>query len=61
MLVPNPDALEFRTSSYSDRSNCVAVADAPGGAVVRDSKHPERGQLPFSAPEWAAFLRTTKA
>ncbi len=56
------DILEFRTSSYSDRSNCVAVADVPGGgAVVRDSKQPERGQLPFPAAEWAAFLRTAEA
>ncbi|WP_075925154.1 DUF397 domain-containing protein [Nocardiopsis sp. CNR-923] len=61
MLVPNSDALAFRTSSHSDRSDCVAVADAPGGGVVRDSKHPERGQLPFPAPEWAAFLRSAKA
>ncbi|GAA1074807.1 MAG: DUF397 domain-containing protein [Nocardiopsis sp. BM-2018] len=59
-LIPNPDALDFRTSSYSDRSNCVAVADVPGGTAVRDSKHPERGYLPFPGPEWVALLRTTR-
>ncbi|MBQ1081068.1 DUF397 domain-containing protein [Nocardiopsis sp. B62] len=57
-LVFNPDVLDFRTSSYSDRSDCVAFADIPGGAVVRDSKHPERGHLPFPGTEWVALLRT---
>ena len=59
-ILPNPRTLDFRTSSYSDRSDCVAVADHPGGAVVRDSKHPERGYLPFSGAEWVALLRTTR-
>lgn len=58
-LIPNLDALNFRTSSYSDRSDCVAIADVPGGAVVRDSKHPEHGHLPFSGMEWIALLSTT--
>ncbi|GHC74988.1 hypothetical protein GCM10007079_09720 [Nocardiopsis terrae] len=60
-LIPSFEALDFRTSSYSDRSNCVAVADTPGGAVVRDSKHPERGHLPFPGPEWVALLRTARS
>ncbi|MEU3021025.1 MULTISPECIES: DUF397 domain-containing protein [unclassified Nocardiopsis] len=60
-LIPNLEALDFRTSSYSDRSNCVAVADAFGGAVVRDSKHPERGHLPFSGPEWVALLHSARS
>ncbi|GAB3699494.1 DUF397 domain-containing protein [Nocardiopsis oceani] len=59
--IPNLDTLNFRTSSYSDRSNCVAFADVPGGAVVCDSKHPERGYLPFPGPEWVALLRTTRS
>lgn len=58
--IPTLDTLKFRTSSYSDRSNCVAVADVPGGAVVRDSKHPERGHLLFPGTEWVALLRTTR-
>lgn len=60
-IIPDSDALNFRTSSYSDRSNCVAVADLPGGAVVRDSKHPERGYLPFPGTEWIALLRTARS
>lgn len=60
-VIPSSDALNFHTSSYSDRSDCVAVADLPGGAVVRDSKHPERGHLAFSGTEWIALLRTTRS
>ncbi|MFE1169391.1 DUF397 domain-containing protein [Nocardiopsis sp. NPDC058789] len=60
-LIPNPDTLSFRTSSYSDRSDCVAVADIPGGTVVRDSKYPEHGYLPFSGPEWVALLHSTRS
>ncbi|MEU3307082.1 DUF397 domain-containing protein [Nocardiopsis sp. NPDC055551] len=59
-LIPTLDTLDFRTSSYSDRSDCVSVADVPGGAVVRDSKHPERGHLPFPGTEWIALLRITR-
>lgn len=59
MLIP--DDLDFRTSSYSDRSNCVAFADTHGGAVIRDSQHPDREHLPFAASEWVAFLRTADA
>ncbi|GAB2515215.1 DUF397 domain-containing protein [Nocardiopsis aegyptia] len=59
MLIP--EGLEFRTSSYSDRSDCVAVADVPGGAVVRDSQHPDREHLGFAALEWVALLRTAGA
>ncbi|MFD3688680.1 DUF397 domain-containing protein [Nocardiopsis sp. NPDC058631] len=55
-----PETIEFRTSSYSDRSNCVAVADVPGGAVVRDSQNPDREQLAFAASEWVALLHTAR-
>ncbi|SKA38228.1 protein of unknown function [Marinactinospora thermotolerans DSM 45154] len=50
-------ALKFRTSSYSDRSNCVEVADLPGGTAVRDSKHADESPvLSFTAAEWTALL-----
>lgn len=55
-----PDDLAFRTSSYSDRSNCVAFADAHGAAVIRDSQHPDREHLPFAASEWGALLSTVR-
>jgi len=51
----------FRKSSYSGQEpNCVEVADLPCGAAVRDSKHPDRGHLPFPAAEWGAFLTTAR-
>ncbi|MEU6113765.1 DUF397 domain-containing protein [Streptomyces sp. NPDC047117] len=35
---------------------CVEVAELGGGAVaMRDSRHPERGDLRFTAEEWTAF------
>ncbi|GAA3740161.1 DUF397 domain-containing protein [Salinactinospora qingdaonensis] len=48
----------WRKSSYSGTEvNCVEVARASGLVAVRDSKHPEREPLVFSAQEWARFLR----
>ncbi|MFE9244405.1 DUF397 domain-containing protein [Nocardiopsis sp. NPDC006938] len=53
----------WHKSSYSNGTggNCVEVADVPGGTVVRDSKYPEHGYLPFSVPEWVALLRSTRS
>ncbi len=42
--------------SFSD-SNCVEVADLPGGVVgVRDSNNPSGPVLRFTPGEWNAFL-----
>ncbi|MDA2814863.1 DUF397 domain-containing protein [Nocardiopsis sp. RSe5-2] len=60
MNNPSDFTLAFRKSSYSDRDNCVEVADLSGGSAVRDSQHPERGHLLFSAAEWRAFLNEVK-
>ncbi|KIH97867.1 hypothetical protein LP52_17495 [Streptomonospora alba] len=50
------EQLEFRTSSYSDRVNCVEVADTPGATAVRDSQHRKLGHLEFPTSEWTAFV-----
>lgn len=51
------ESLDFRKSSYSDRNNCVEVADLPApGAAVRDSQNPSSGHLEISATEWNALL-----
>jgi len=50
------DSLSFRKSSYSDRNNCVEVADTAVGAAVRDSTHPELGHLEVPTREWSALL-----
>jgi hypothetical protein len=47
----------FVTSSYSNPSDCVAVARPTGhGVAVKDSKDPEGPVLQFTRQEWAAFL-----
>ncbi|MGW9553225.1 DUF397 domain-containing protein [Nocardiopsis sp. NPDC055551] len=53
---------KFQKSSYSGAGqNCVEVAELPCGAVIRDSKHPANGHIPFSSSEWDAFLTTARA
>ena len=50
---------EWITSSYSQRGadNCVQARSAVAHQVdVRDSQHPDLGQLSFGAGEWRAFL-----
>lgn len=55
-----PDGAQWRTSSYTQQQNCVEVAEAPGRAAVRDSKHPDAGHLEFGAAEWRAFVEAVK-
>ncbi|MEU3017216.1 DUF397 domain-containing protein [Nocardiopsis sp. NPDC007018] len=50
------DGLDFRKSSYSERNNCVEVADLLGGSAVRDSQNPDSGHLEVPALEWTALL-----
>jgi Domain of unknown function (DUF397) len=43
------------TFSFSN-SNCVEVANLPGGGIgVRDSKDPDGPALTFTPDEWRAF------
>ncbi|MET9712636.1 DUF397 domain-containing protein [Nocardiopsis alba] len=60
MPLLQAEALTFRKSSYSDRNNCVEVADIPGASAVRDSQNPGSGHLTFSSNEWTALLTTTR-
>jgi hypothetical protein len=50
---------EWRTSSYTDETNCVEVAPGPV-SHVRDTKDREGGTIVFSAAAWGAFLRQAK-
>ncbi|WP_082206336.1 DUF397 domain-containing protein [Nocardiopsis sp. SBT366] len=59
--ILNPGVLGFRTSSYSDRSNCVEVADLPHGTAVRDTQNREAGHLLFPGQEWPALLTGVRA
>ncbi|ASU81696.1 DUF397 domain-containing protein [Nocardiopsis gilva YIM 90087] len=59
-VFPHQPDLKFRKSSYSDRNNCVEVADLANGAAVRDSQQPESGYLAFPSHEVVAFITSTK-
>ncbi|WP_103542098.1 DUF397 domain-containing protein [Streptomyces sp. SM1] len=57
----DPDAFNWRKSSYSDggADNCVEVADGlPDVVPVRDSKAPHGPVLRFPVDVWTAFLGT---
>ncbi|WP_019610849.1 DUF397 domain-containing protein [Nocardiopsis sp. CNS-639] len=59
----HPSTLQFRKSSYSaNASDCVEVADLPGGgAALRDTKHRGLGHVPVAeAPAWLALLAVAK-
>ena len=57
--APEPDGIAWRTSSYSGNSgNCVEVAPAPEGVLVRDSKDPAGPALAVTTAQWQAFLAT---
>lgn len=52
----------WRKSSYSNGSGgeCVEVASAGDGTLVRDSKDPEGPVLAFPVDAWADFVRGLK-
>ncbi|MFE3886455.1 DUF397 domain-containing protein [Streptomyces lydicus] len=61
--IPNPAAIAWRKSSYSDggEDNCVEVSDGfPGAVPVRDSKDPQGPALIFSANGWSSFVAAVK-
>lgn len=47
---------DWQRSSYCGTNACVEVLRHADGTVrLRDSKHPEREPLTFTAEEWEAF------
>ncbi|MGH3813090.1 MAG: DUF397 domain-containing protein [Pseudonocardiaceae bacterium] len=59
MSAPEPDGIVWRTSSYSGSgSDCVEVAPAPAGVLVRDSKNADGPVLAVTITAWRAFLST---
>lgn len=63
----NPDFLAaltrtaWRKSSYSTSTgNCVEVAPAVDGVILRHSKRPASGTIAFSPPAWVTFLRDAR-
>ena len=54
---PGSDPYWIKSSLSFSNSNCVEVANLPGGQVgVRHSKHTEGLVLRFTPDEWHAFL-----
>ena len=54
---PGGDPYWIKSSLSFSNSNCVEVANLPGGQVgVRHSKHTEDLVLRFTPDEWKAFL-----
>ena len=52
----------WRTSSFTDRGNCVAVAACDDGHVaVRNSNQPEAGIVLFSPEAMHAWIEGIKA
>ncbi|MGH3843673.1 MAG: DUF397 domain-containing protein [Pseudonocardiaceae bacterium] len=55
------DRLAWRTSSRSSNGeNCVEVAPAADGVVIRHSKHPAAGTIPFTSSAWATFVHEAR-
>jgi len=56
--VTEVDALQWRTSSFSNGAGCVQVAPLGGGLVaLRDSKNPDQGYFVYNAHEWHSFVQ----
>jgi hypothetical protein len=63
MDLTQSDELTWRKASRSSAngSDCVEVAELPGGGrAVRDSKNPSGPMLRFTPSEWDAFIHGVK-
>lgn len=58
MIRPDLAQVVWRKSSRSgaNDSNCVEVAEVPGGLAVRDSKDPTGPVLHFGRGVWGEFV-----
>ena len=59
MTAPEPYGTVWHTSSYSaSHGNCVEVAPAPDGVLVRDTKDRDGPVLSVPTAAWRTFLTT---
>lgn len=58
-MIFDPNAAEWRKSSYSTGGdqNCVEIAPWPAIVAVRDTKNRTAGHLTVPRTAWAAFTR----
>lgn len=54
------DDRAWRTSSYSEKIECVEVAPLPDATGVRDSKDPDGGDLRVPRTAWHTFVRVIR-
>ena len=62
-MTMQPEAnLDWRKSSYSSGAggDCVEVAEAAGGVLVRNSNNLSLGTMPFTKAELSAFIAGCK-
>ncbi|MGP2439073.1 DUF397 domain-containing protein [Streptomyces sp. JW3] len=51
----------WRTSSHTETTNCVEVADNdPTRVLVRDTKNRDYGYLTLNTASWGRFVEATK-
>lgn len=55
------DAVDWRTSSFTDGVQCVEVAVIGDDIAVRDTKDREGAALNFTRGEMSAFIQGVKA
>ena len=63
-MTMQPEAnLDWRKSSHSGGGggDCVEVAEAAGGVLVRNSNNLSLGTMPFTKAELSAFIAGCKA
>lgn len=59
---PHAPTTRWRTSSFTDRGNCVAIAEHRSGKVaVRNSNRPDAGTLIFPPAAMQAWIAGIKA
>jgi hypothetical protein len=55
-----PENLTWRTSSWSQMSDCVEVADSKTVILVRDTKNRSRVMLSFPHTTWENFINAVQ-